>query len=74
MPRLRRLSGYEVIAILEGFGFAVIRVKGSHHRLRRTVNDQNQYLTVPVHGNRPLPTGTLRTIYAKPGRILPKMN
>lgn len=62
MPRLRRLSGPEVIAILEDLGFTVTRVKGSHHRLRRLVGDRTCFTTVPVHGSQPLPSGTLRAI------------
>ncbi len=63
MPRLRRLSGVEVIKILETFGFTVIRIKGSHHKLRRVVDGRKQTLHVPVHGNRPLAVGTLHSIY-----------
>ncbi len=62
MPKLRRLSGAEVIAILEGFGFEVVRVKGSHHRLKLVRDDVTGYTTVPVHGRQALPTGTLRAI------------
>jgi len=58
MARLPRVSGEEMVRFLTKRGFAVIRVRGSHHFLegagRRTC--------VPVHGNRPLKTGTLRSI------------
>jgi len=63
MPKLRRLSGKEVIKILESFGFEVIRIKGIHHKLRRIVDEQKQTLTVSVHSNKPMPVGTLRAIY-----------
>ena len=63
MPKLCRLSGKQVIAILEQFGYEVIRIKGSHHRLRLTIGDLTCYTTVPVHGNNPLAAGTLRAIY-----------
>jgi predicted RNA binding protein YcfA (HicA-like mRNA interferase family) len=63
MPKLRRLSGKQVIAILEQFGYEVIRTKGSHHRLRLIIGDLTCYTTVPVHSNRPLAAGTLRAIY-----------
>ena len=63
MPRLRRLSGAEVIKILESFGFEVIRIRGSHHRLRRTIASTNQFLSVPVHRSKPLSIKTLRSIY-----------
>ncbi|MBP6440804.1 MAG: type II toxin-antitoxin system HicA family toxin [Caldilineaceae bacterium] len=62
MPKLRRLSGSEVIAILEGFGFMVYAQAGSHVKLRRiSTQGQKQTLTVPRH--RELDTGTLRAIF-----------
>lgn len=63
MPRLRRLNGKEVVRILQGFGFEIVRIRGSHHHLRRVADEQRQNLNVPVHGSKPLPTGTLRSIY-----------
>ena len=35
MPKLRRLSGADVVRILEGFGFVVVRIRGSHHLFRK---------------------------------------
>lgn len=35
MPKLRRLSGAEVIKILAHFGFAVASQRGSHVKLQR---------------------------------------
>ncbi len=61
MPRLRRLSGREVLAILVRLGFEIIRVKGSHHHLRHTESGAC-FTTVPVHGNQPLRPGTLKAI------------
>lgn len=63
MPKLRGLSGQEVIAIFEQFGFSVIRIKGSHHIMRRVVEGKKQVLNVPVHGRKPLRRGTLRSVY-----------
>ena len=37
MPRLRRLSDDEVIAILVRFGFQIYSQKGSHAKMRRTL-------------------------------------
>ncbi|MDE2183790.1 MAG: type II toxin-antitoxin system HicA family toxin [Alphaproteobacteria bacterium] len=60
------LSGKRVIQALTSAGFVVDRVVGSHHvlvfpgDLRRTV-------TVPVHGNRDLKPGTLRSIIRQAG-------
>ncbi len=63
MPKLRSLSGKELLKIFEQYGFEVIRIRGSHYRLRRTIEGKNQFLTIPVHGKKPLRTGTLRAIY-----------
>jgi predicted RNA binding protein YcfA (HicA-like mRNA interferase family) len=64
MPsKLRRLSGREVAAILEGFGFQVTRIRGSDHIMQRTVEGKTQSVTVPIHTRRPLATGTLKNIY-----------
>jgi predicted RNA binding protein YcfA (HicA-like mRNA interferase family) len=72
MPRLRRLSGAAIVKILEGFGFEVIGIKGSHHKLRRVIAEQKQTLHVPVHGRKPLPTGTLHTIYKEACAYIPE--
>lgn len=61
MPRLPRLKGREVIAALRREGFAVLRIKGSHHFLghadgRRTV--------VPVHSGETIGPGLLGKILA----------
>jgi predicted RNA binding protein YcfA (HicA-like mRNA interferase family) len=72
MPKLRRLSGQDVVRILERFGFVVIRIRGSHHILRRVVKingsdgketEDVQTVNVPVHGRKPLGPGMLRRIY-----------
>src|SRR3990172_7951788 len=39
MPKLRRLSGAEIIAILGRFGFTVHSQRGSHVKLRRVSPD-----------------------------------
>jgi predicted RNA binding protein YcfA (HicA-like mRNA interferase family) len=47
-----------MLRFLEREGFSVLRIRGSHHFLNRGDIDT----VVPVHGNRPLKTGTLRKI------------
>ncbi len=49
MPRLKRLSGAEVVDILSKFGFEVHSQKGSHVKLRRSGVEQKETLTVPNH-------------------------
>lgn len=68
MPKLRRLSGEEVIASLRQFGFAVHAQRGSHVKLRRTIRDNVQTLTVPNHAD--LDAGTLRAIFRQASRFI----
>jgi predicted RNA binding protein YcfA (HicA-like mRNA interferase family) len=49
MPKLPRLSGREMIKILELFGFVVIRQKGSHIILKRKIESGEAGTTVPDH-------------------------
>lgn len=54
------MSGKTLLRALKASGWAEVRVRGSHHYL---VQGGSGYLVaVPVHGNRDLPTGTLRAI------------
>lgn len=69
MPKLRRLSGDEVIAIARIFGFALHTQRGSHVKLRRILpGGIIQSVTVPRH--RILDPGTLRAIMRQLGRFI----
>lgn len=71
MPKLRHLSGAEVIRILESFGFAVHARSGSHVKLRRlSLLGQKQTLTIPEH--KELDTGTLRAILRQASQYVPE--
>ena len=71
MPRLRRLSGAEIVAILGRFGFAVHSQRGSHVKLRRRLADgTEQTLSVPAHPE--LDTGTCRAILRQASRFVPE--
>lgn len=70
MPKLKRLSGDEVIAILSRFGFVVHAQRGSHVKLRRMGPSGQQTLTIPKH--RELDTGTLRAIFRQASRLIPE--
>jgi len=71
MPKLRVLSGREVVKILSRFGFKVISQRGSHVKLRRILSDgTKQTLTIPLHEE--LDRGTLRAIYRQALRYLPE--
>jgi predicted RNA binding protein YcfA (HicA-like mRNA interferase family) len=47
-----------MVRFLESRGFAVVRVRGSHHFLQR----DELRTTIPVHGSRTIKIGTLRSI------------
>jgi len=71
MRKLRRLSGTEVIAVLNRFGFAVHSQRGSHVKLRRTLPEGSvQTLTIPAHPE--LDTGTCRAIFRQASRFIPE--
>jgi predicted RNA binding protein YcfA (HicA-like mRNA interferase family) len=71
MPKLRRLSGPEVIKVLAQFGFSPLTQRGSHVKLRRLQPDgTRQTLTVPNHQE--LDTGTARAILRQASRFIPE--
>ena len=59
MSRLPRLTGGDIIAALEKIGFVVVRIKGSHRRLR---HPDGRVTTVPVHGSETIGPGLLSRI------------
>lgn len=71
MPRLKTLSGRDVVRILEVFHFAVEGQRGSHVKLRRVLSDSTrQTLTIPLHEE--LDRGTLRAIFRQACRYIPE--
>lgn len=69
-PKLRRLTGKQVISILEHLGFHIHAQKGSHAKLRRIGPDGDQQtLTVPMHEE--LDVGTLQAIVRQAARYVP---
>ncbi len=59
MPRRKRITGKELIRALKKAGFQVIRVQGSHHRLRHA---DGRITTVPVHAGETIGPGLLAQI------------
>ena len=59
MPRRKRVTGKELIRALKKFGFGVIRIQGSHHRLRHL---DGRVTTVPVHAGETIGPGLLGQI------------
>lgn len=58
MANLPRPSGKEIVRFLEKQGLTIKRIRGSHHFMERG----DDRTSVPVHGNRTLKIGTLRSI------------
>jgi len=57
--RLPVISGKDFIKFLERIGFVLVRINGSHHRMK---HPDGRVTTVPVHRNNDLPKGLLRKI------------
>ena len=59
MPQLPVVSGKDFIKFLQMHGFVIVRINGSHYRLKHS---DGRITTVPVHKNEALPKGLLRKI------------
>ena len=57
--KLPVITGKEFIKLLERLGFSIVRINGSHHRMKHA---DGRITTVPLHKNDPLPKGLLRKI------------
>ena len=63
-PKLRPLSGREVIDFCTRHDLKIISTKGSHVNLARVSSAQHQFVTtVPLH--KEIDRGTLHTIYKR---------
>jgi predicted RNA binding protein YcfA (HicA-like mRNA interferase family) len=62
---MRPVSGKRMSEILERKGWILERVRGSHHAYRHPITRLR--ISVPVHANRDLATGTQRTIMRQAG-------
>ena len=69
-PKLRRLSGREVINILRRFGFEEHSQRGSHVKLRRVDGRGKATLTIPRHQE--MDTGTLQAVFRQACRYIPE--
>ena len=65
MPKLPPVTGPLAIVAFGRAGFRLDRVKSSHHILVR--EGWPNVLSVPVHGNRPVAKGTLRSLIRDAG-------
>jgi predicted RNA binding protein YcfA (HicA-like mRNA interferase family) len=62
VARQPQVSGKDLITMLQTLGYAVVRRKGSHVRLKKTTAAGEHSITVPDH--RTLAKGTLSDIVA----------
>jgi len=70
-PKLKRLSGKDIISIFAHFGFVIHSQKGSHAKLRRVLQSgERQTLTIPIHTE--LDSGTVRAIMKQASRYIPQ--
>ncbi len=65
MTPLPTASGKAVLKALLNAGYTTSRIRGSHYYLRR--EGLARLVVVPVHGNRDLPAGTMRSIIGQAG-------
>ena len=69
MPKLKSLSGKDLIKIFSRFDFRVISQRGSHVKLRRILSEGiKQSLTIPFHDD--LDKGTLKAIFRQALRYI----
>jgi len=62
---MKSVSGKSLCKIVERYGWSLKRITGSHHIYIK--EGMNVILSIPVHGSRDLPTGTLRSILKDAG-------
>jgi predicted RNA binding protein YcfA (HicA-like mRNA interferase family) len=59
MSRVPRITGNDLIRALKTVGFAVVRIRGSHHFLR---HDDGRTTVVPVHTGETIGPGLFHKI------------
>lgn len=58
-PHFPVKSGKEVVKVLKAHGFLLAGQKGSHQKWR---HPNGRQVIVALHGNKPIPIGTLKSI------------
>ena len=59
MPEVPRISGAKAVKAFERAGFEVVRIKGSHHIMKRTGHPNR--LSIPVHAGKTVGVGLLKS-------------
>jgi predicted RNA binding protein YcfA (HicA-like mRNA interferase family) len=68
-PKLKRMSGAEVVDTFSRFGFTIESQRGSHVKLVRIIKTgDRQVLTIPNH--KEIDTGTLQSIIRQASKYI----
>lgn len=59
-PKTPSINGQQLVRVLQKIGFVIKRQKGSHVQLFR--ESDRRFTTIPVHGKKDIPIGTLKAI------------
>ena len=57
---MKQVSGQELGRVVQQRGWVLSRIHGSHHIF--TMAGRRERIVIPIHGNRPLKTGLLRSL------------
>ena len=57
---MKQISGKDLARLVQRKGWSLARVHGSHHIF--VMPGRRERIVIPVHGNRPLKIGLLRTL------------
>jgi predicted RNA binding protein YcfA (HicA-like mRNA interferase family) len=57
---VKQVSGRELARIIQQRGWVLARIHGSHHIF--TMAGRRERIVIPIHGNRSLKTGLLRSL------------
>jgi predicted RNA binding protein YcfA (HicA-like mRNA interferase family) len=68
MPKLKVLSGNDLVKIFQMFDFSVTSQKGSHIKIARIKDGEKQVLVFPNHNE--IDTGTLKANYRQALRYI----
>lgn len=71
MPKLKKLSGKELLSIFSKFGFEVYSRKGSHIKIRR-VGEKGEKQTLAIPNHKVLDTGTCFAVYRQAKEYIPE--
>jgi predicted RNA binding protein YcfA (HicA-like mRNA interferase family) len=70
MPKLKVLSGKDLLKMFAIYGFEKIDQHGSHIKIRRVIKDEKETLTIPMHNE--IDKGLLKQILIQASRYIPE--